>query len=76
MLKIASRLLKIVLLVEFLYDKIISLQHTDNSLNGIWGNPAGFKLYEIEDKCSRITMDREEDIQRVFKGNPCIVRNI
>jgi len=59
-----------------LYVKFIPLQHIDNSLNGIWGNPVGFKLYEIKDKCSRITMDMEEDIQRLLKGNPSIVRNI
>lgn len=61
---------------KFLSNKIISLQQIQNSLNGIWGKPVGFKIVELEGKTYQFIMDKAEDTQRILKGNPWIVRNI
>lgn len=46
-----------------------------STLNGIWCNPLGFKINEIEGKLYQITMDNEQDVARIVKGSPWIVRN-
>lgn len=61
---------------KFLSSKIIPFHQINNSLMGIWGNPAGFKLMELEDKYYQIAMEKEEDIHRILKGSPWIVRNV
>jgi len=61
---------------KFLTTKIIPFQHINNSLLGIWGNPAGLKITELEDKCYQIAMDKEQDIHRILKGSSWIVRNV
>ena len=60
---------------KILADKPKSNQVVFNSLSGIWCNPAGLKINELEGKILQIKMDKEEDIQRIFKGNPWIIRN-
>jgi len=55
--------------------KIIPFQQINNTLLGIWGNLAGLKIIELEDKCYQIAMDKEQDIQRILKGGPWILRN-
>jgi hypothetical protein len=42
---------------------------------GIWGDPKGFQLSEVEGGFFHITMDMEKDIQRALKGNPWTIRN-
>ena len=61
---------------KFLSNKVIPFQQLQSTLLGIWGNPIGFKLTELEDKYYQIVMEKEEDIQRVLKGSPWIIRNI
>ncbi|MCH92169.1 DUF4283 domain protein, partial [Trifolium medium] len=46
-----------------------------NTLMGIWGNPKGFTITEIEGGLYHLTMDQDKDIQRAVKGNPWIIRN-
>jgi hypothetical protein len=41
-----------------------------NTLQGIWGEPKGFSITEIEGGYYHIAMDMEKDIQRALKGNP------
>lgn len=60
---------------KILADKPITNQILFNSLSGIWCNPAGLKISELEGKIFQIKMDKEEDIQRILKGNPWIIRN-
>jgi hypothetical protein len=63
------------LIGKILSNKPILKSALQNSLQGIWGNPAGFSVTEIEGGFYHINMDMEADIQRVIKGNPWIVRN-
>lgn len=60
---------------KILADKPISNQVLFNSLSGIWCNPVGLKISELEGKLLQIKMDKEDDIQRILKGNPWIMRN-
>ncbi|AES73550.1 DUF4283 domain protein [Medicago truncatula] len=60
---------------KILADKPISTQVLFNSLSGIWCNPIGLKITELEGKILQIRMDKEEDMQRILKGNPWIFRN-
>ncbi|MCI11719.1 DUF4283 domain protein, partial [Trifolium medium] len=46
-----------------------------NTLLGIWGNPKGFTITEIEGGLYHLTMELDADIQRAVKGNPWIIRN-
>jgi hypothetical protein len=46
-----------------------------NTLLGIWGNPQGFTIAEIEGGLFHIAMDLDMDIQKTIKGNPWIIRN-
>jgi len=46
-----------------------------STLNGIWCNPLRLKITEIEGKLYQITMDNEQDVARIIKGSPWIVRN-
>lgn len=48
---------------KILADKHIPSQVLFNSLAGIWGNPAGFKINELENKILQFKMDKEEDTQ-------------
>lgn len=45
------------------------------SLKGIWGNPMGLKVSEIDENMYQIMLDREIDLKRIIKGNPWIIRN-
>ena len=63
------------ILGKILSDKPISTQTLRNTLFGIWYKPQGFQLSEIEGKLLQIKMDKEEDIQRIIKGSPWIIRN-
>jgi hypothetical protein len=46
-----------------------------STLQGIWGNPKGLAITEIEGGFFHIIMDLEKDVQRALKGNPWMVRN-
>jgi hypothetical protein len=46
-----------------------------STLQGIWGNPKGLTITEIEGGFFHISMDLETDIQRALKGNPWMIRN-
>lgn len=63
------------ILGKILAEKPISTQILHSTLSGIWCNPQGFQLSEIEGKVLQIRMDKEEDIQRILKGSPWIIRN-
>jgi hypothetical protein len=55
---------------KFLSNKVIPAQQIHNSLLGIWGNPTGFKVTELEDKHFQFSMEKDEDIRRILKGGP------
>jgi hypothetical protein len=63
------------LIGKFLTEKIIPKQIISNALLGIWGNPKGFQISEIEGGFLHISMENERDIQRALKGNPWTIRN-
>jgi hypothetical protein len=63
------------ILGKVLSEKPISIQVLHNSLSGIWCNPSGFKISELEGKILQIRMDKEEDMQGILKGSPWIIRN-
>jgi hypothetical protein len=63
------------LIGKLLTEKIIPKQIIQNSLLGIWGNPEGFQLSEVEGGFYHITMKNDKDIQRALKGNPWTIRN-
>ncbi|WJX85442.1 hypothetical protein P8452_67896 [Trifolium repens] len=63
------------LIGKLLTDKIIPKQIINNALLGIWGNPKGFQISEIEGGFLHISMDNDRDIQRALKGNPWTIRN-
>jgi hypothetical protein len=63
------------LIGKILSSKTILKPVLQNSLQGIWGDPKGFAITEIEGGFFHITMDSEKDIQRALKGNPWMVRN-
>jgi len=60
---------------KILSEKPISNQVLHNSLSGIWCNPLGFKISEIEGRLLQFKMDRDEDVQRILKGSPWVIRN-
>jgi hypothetical protein len=63
------------LIGKFLSEKPLPKSILQNSLMGIWGNPKGFTITEIEGGIYHITMDSDYDLHRVVKGNPWILRN-
>jgi hypothetical protein len=63
------------LIGKLITEKIIPKQIIQNSLLGIWGNPIGFQLSEVEGGFYHITMENDKDIQRALKGNPWTIRN-
>jgi hypothetical protein len=63
------------LIGKFLTDKIITKQIVQNTLLGIWGDPKGFQISEVEGGFYHISMDSEKDILRALKGNPWTIRN-
>jgi hypothetical protein len=63
------------LIGKLLTEKIIPKQIVQNTLLGIWGDPKGFQISEIEGGFLHITMENEKAIQRALQGNPWIVRN-
>lgn len=63
------------LIEKILSDKSIPTPSLHNSMAGIWSKPAGLKITEIEGKLYQISMDKEQDLTRILKGNPWIIRN-
>jgi hypothetical protein len=63
------------LIGKILSNKTILKPVLHNTLQGIWGEPKGFAITEIEGGYLHIAMDLEKDIQRALKGNPWMVRN-
>jgi hypothetical protein len=63
------------LIGKLLSEKPLLKSILQNTLMGIWGNPKGFTITEIEGGLYHITMDSDSDLQRVVKGNPWILRN-
>jgi len=63
------------ILGKILSEKPIPTQVLHNTLSGIWCNPKGFKVTELEGKLLQIKMDNEVDLQRILKGSPWIIRN-
>lgn len=63
------------ILGKILADKHIPSPVLFNSLAGIWGKPTDFKINELEGKILQFKMNKEEDIQRILKGSPWIIRN-
>jgi hypothetical protein len=57
------------LIGKFLTEKIITKQVVHNTLLGIWGNPKGFQITEVEGGFYHISMENERDILRALKGN-------
>jgi hypothetical protein len=63
------------LIGKILSNKPILKSNLQHSLQGIWGNPAGFTINEIEGGYFHINLDLVADIHRIMKGNPWIIRN-
>jgi hypothetical protein len=63
------------LIGKILSEKIITKQIIHNTLIGIWGDPKGFQISEVEGGFYHIAMDTEKDIARALKGNPWTIRN-
>jgi hypothetical protein len=63
------------LIGKILSSKTILKPVLHNTLQGIWGDPKGLAITEIEGGFFHISMDNEKDIQRALKGNPWMVRN-
>jgi hypothetical protein len=64
------------LIGKILSEKFVPKQIIYNSLMGIWGNPKGFHITEVEGGFYHITMDLESDIKKAVKGNPWTIRNV
>ncbi|WJX58345.1 hypothetical protein P8452_43810 [Trifolium repens] len=64
------------LIGKLITEKIIPKQIIQGTLMGIWGNPEGFQLSEVEGGFYHITMKNDKDIQRALKGNPWTIRNL
>jgi hypothetical protein len=62
------------LIGKILPDKLIIKHILFNTLQGIWGNPKGLTITEIEGGIYHITMDSDYDLHRVVKGNPWILK--
>jgi hypothetical protein len=60
---------------KILADKPIPLPIIHSSLLGIWCNPVGLKISELEGKLYQIKVDKEDGLQRILKGSPSIIRN-
>jgi hypothetical protein len=60
---------------KILPDKRIIKHILFNTLQGIWGNPKGLSITEIEGGFYHITMDSESATQKALKGNPWLIRN-
>jgi hypothetical protein len=63
------------LIGKILSNKTILKPVLFNTLQGIWGNPKGLAITEVEGGYFHITMDLEKDVQRALKGIPWMVRN-
>jgi hypothetical protein len=63
------------LIGKILANRIIMKPVLHNTLQGIWGNPKGLSITEIEGGFYHITMDLESDIQKALRGNPWLIRN-
>jgi hypothetical protein len=63
------------LIGKILSTKIILKPVLLSTLQGIWGNPKGLTITEIEGGFFHITMELEKDTQKALKGNPWMVRN-
>jgi hypothetical protein len=61
---------------KLLTSKLISKQVLYSSLMGIWCNPAGFKITELENNLYQLSFEKESDINRILKGEPWIIRNV
>ncbi|KAJ1421780.1 Zinc knuckle CX2CX4HX4C [Sesbania bispinosa] len=55
--------------------KPIHTNSLQNALVGIWCNPKGLKIEEIQDKTFQIFFEEERDADRVLKGSPWLFRN-
>jgi hypothetical protein len=63
------------LIGKILSNKTILKPVLFSTLQGIWGNPKGLTITEIEGGFFHISMDLERDIHKAIKGNPWTVRN-
>jgi hypothetical protein len=63
------------LIGKILSNKTILKSILQNNLQGIWGNPKGLSITEIEGGYVHISMNLEKDIQRIINGNPWLIRN-
>jgi hypothetical protein len=63
------------LIGKFMSEKIITKQIVQNTILGIWGDPKGFQISEVEGGFYHISMDTDKDISRDLKGNPWTIRN-
>jgi hypothetical protein len=63
------------LIGKILSNKFIMKPVLHNTLQGIWGNPKGLTITEIEGGFYHITMDLESEIQKALNGNPWVIRN-
>ncbi|KEH24235.1 DUF4283 domain protein [Medicago truncatula] len=61
---------------KLLASKQISKQILHSSLMGIWCNPTGFKITELENNLYQFSFEKEVDINRILKGEPWIIRNV
>jgi hypothetical protein len=64
------------LIGKLLSEKIVPKQIIFNTLLGIWGNPKGLQITEVEGGYYHITMDMEGDLKRAVRGNPWTIRNV
>jgi hypothetical protein len=64
------------LLGKLLTTKQIPKQVLYSSLKGIWCNPTGFKITELEDNLFQFSFKKERTITRILKCEPWIIRNV
>ncbi|KAJ1421660.1 Zinc knuckle CX2CX4HX4C [Sesbania bispinosa] len=63
------------LIGRIITEKPIHTNSLQNALAGIWCNPKGLKIEEIQDKTFQIFLEEERDVDRVLRGSPWLFRN-
>ncbi|KAJ1399445.1 Zinc finger, CCHC-type [Sesbania bispinosa] len=63
------------LIGKFLTEKPVHTNSLQNALTGIWCNPKGLKVEELEPKLFQFFLEEESDLDRILRGSPWIFRN-
>ncbi|KAJ1421140.1 Zinc knuckle CX2CX4HX4C [Sesbania bispinosa] len=60
---------------KFLTEKPVHTNSLQNALTGIWCNPKGLKVEELEPKLFQFFLNEEKDLDRILRGSLWIFRN-